>query len=362
VGDVAERAGVGVMTVSRALEAPHSVSEPLRARVEAAVEALGYVPDRFAGGLASAGTRLVTVIVPSLSRRVFSDIVHGADAVLRPRGFQILFSNTFYSLGQEEETCRAVLGWRPEGVIIAGVDHTAGTRRLLAEAGVPVVEAMELGDDPIDLNVGLSHLDAGRRMGEHLVARGYRRIGFVGTQLDADFRAARRRAGFLQALAGHGLACAAEDSGGAPASFRIDAEAMARLLERRAPVDALFCVNDELAVGAILDPRVPAPWRAGARRGRDCGLQRPRDRRRAGALADHRDLAAPPHRRARGARHPRSHRRAPARVAAHRRRLRDRGARERVMRPRETLACGMERALAHPAAGRTRAAVPGRAR
>ena len=191
------------------------------------------------------------MIVPSLSGRVFGEIIVGADEVLSPRGYQIMVSNTAYSLEDEETVCRSVLGWRPEGVIVSGIDHTAATRQLLTDAGIPVVEALELGANPIDINIGLSHLDAGRLAAEYLIGKGYRRLAFIGAQLDIDFRAQRRRAGFLQGLAAAGLDPVHDAAHAGSVGFASGAEALVAMLRAQARPDALFCVNDELAVGAI---------------------------------------------------------------------------------------------------------------
>ncbi|MCF3932351.1 LacI family DNA-binding transcriptional regulator [Acuticoccus sp. M5D2P5] len=249
--DVAREAGVGIMTVSRAINSPDAVSEKLRTRVESAVVALGYVPNRWAGTLASARSRLVTVIVPSLSSRVFGEIVSAADAVLTPHGYQIMVSNTAFSLDDEETVCRKVLGWRPEGIIISGIDHNPATREMLMQSGIPVVEALELGSDPIDINIGISHADAGATAAEHLLSRGRRRIAFIGAEMDLDFRAQRRRAGFCEALARHGVTPALEIHHSGRVGFATGARAMEELLASGEAVDAVFCVNDELAVGAV---------------------------------------------------------------------------------------------------------------
>jgi LacI family gluconate utilization system Gnt-I transcriptional repressor len=253
--DVAQRAGVAMMTASRALRSPATVSEKLRVRIDEAVHALGYVQNRFAGGLASEHTELVTVIVPLLSSRVFMDILRGADDVLSRQGYQILFSNTFYSLEQEEEICRRILGWQPDGVIIAGVDHTDGTRELLSRSGVPVVEALELGEHPVDINVGLSHRAAGQRMTEYLLAKGYRRVGFIGADPARDFRALRRFQGYTDALEAAGRRPAYVAAAPSPTSYRSGAEMLRIYLESGKRADALFCANDELAVGALLECR-----------------------------------------------------------------------------------------------------------
>jgi len=253
--EVAEHAGVAMMTVSRAINNPDAVSEELRTRIDESIKALGYVQNRFAGVLASVRTKLVTVVVPSLSSRVFAEIVRGADTVLSPGGYQILVSNTFFSLDDEEAVCRKVLGWRPEGIIVSGVDHNENTRALLRNAGVPVVEALELGRDPIDINIGLSHFEAGRTVGRYLIKKGYRRCAFIGAQMDIDFRAQRRLAGFQTALEEAGIEIVYRGDYDAPSTFEVGAQALSDLTESGQSVDALFCVNDELAVGAICESR-----------------------------------------------------------------------------------------------------------
>src|SRR3546814_14763285 len=77
IADVAARAGVSPITVSRALREPARVSEPLRRRIDAAVGALSYVPDQHARALASARTNVVGVLLPSLTNTVFADVMRG---------------------------------------------------------------------------------------------------------------------------------------------------------------------------------------------------------------------------------------------------------------------------------------------
>ena len=251
--DVAERAGVGTMTVSRALRSPDSVSAKLRARIDKAVAELGYVPNRLAGGLASARTRTVPVIVPSLSNNVFPDIVEGISQVLQEADLQLLLGNTRYFLADEERLVSTFLSWSPDGVIIAGLEHTDRTRRMLEAANIPVVEIVELGGGPIDMNVGLSHFDAGREMGEYLLARGYRCIAFVGPQMQRDLRSAQRMRGLHAALADVGVEPGPAMSLEKPSTVRAGVEAVSKLLAESPEIDAVFFANDDMAVGALLE-------------------------------------------------------------------------------------------------------------
>ena len=253
VKDVAERAGVGTMTVSRALRAPGSVSDKLRRRIDQAVADLGYVPNRLAGGLASSRTRTVPVIIPSLSNAVFPDIVEGISEVLQQHDLQILLGNTHYSLADEEALVSTFLSWSPDGVIITGLEHSERTRRMLAAAGIPVVEMVEWGEKAIDMSVGLSHSAAGQAMGEYLIAQGYRRIAFVGPQMDRDVRAAKRLDGLNAAFAKTGVEPGPVLSLDRPSTVRAGGDALARLLAVTPDIDAVFFANDDLAVGGLLE-------------------------------------------------------------------------------------------------------------
>ena len=249
---VAERAGVSPITVSRVINTPDAVSENLRDKVAVAIEALGYVPNRVAGALASAKSRVVPIIVPSLSNIVFLEVIQGAQDVLDAAGFQLLLGDTQFDLEREQALANTLLGWSPAGMIIAGLRHTERTRAMLRSWHRPVVEVMEYGARPIDMNVGLSHYKAGDAMGEHLVSRGYRNIAFVGARLKADYRATQRFKGLERCLKRHGLLCRPPFSQDAISSVELGGDALMRLLDMDKKLDAIFFANDDLAIGAIL--------------------------------------------------------------------------------------------------------------
>ncbi|MBR0650166.1 LacI family DNA-binding transcriptional regulator [Roseomonas terrae] len=241
------------MTVSRALREPDAVSSRVREKVATAVRDLGYLPNRFAGGLAARRSRLVTVIVSGISASVYADALRGADEVLRPLGYEVLISQLTETPEQEERAVAALLGWQPEGVILSGIERTDATRRMLHAAGVPVVEALELTDTPIDSNVGLDHRSAGIAMGRHLADRGYRRIAFYGARLDSDFRAFRRLEGLRAGLAECGLVPVRVVCSEAPSTPETGARFLRELLDDAAAPDAVFLSNDTIAMGALFE-------------------------------------------------------------------------------------------------------------
>ena len=110
------------MTVSRALKNPAQVLPEARARVEAAVAALGYVPSHAARTLASSRSRVVAVLVPSLSNEVFVDTLAGIQDCLGPAGYQFLIGNTNYSADKQAELVSTYLAHAPDGFLVTGID------------------------------------------------------------------------------------------------------------------------------------------------------------------------------------------------------------------------------------------------
>ncbi len=88
--EVAEQAGVSMITVSRAINTPSQVSEPTRTRVQAAISSLGYVPNLIAGGLRSARSHLVTALVPTTTGQLFGEMVQSLTDALELRGYQVM--------------------------------------------------------------------------------------------------------------------------------------------------------------------------------------------------------------------------------------------------------------------------------
>ena len=161
MADVAERAGVSAMTVSRALKEGSQVSKATREKIMAAVNELGYVLDQSAGSLSSRKTGFVAAIVPSINNSNFADTARGITDELESTGLQLLLGYTDYSIEKEEKLIEAMLRRRPEGIILTGGAHTDRARAgMLESAGIPVVETWDLPAKPIDQVVGFSNEEA----------------------------------------------------------------------------------------------------------------------------------------------------------------------------------------------------------
>ncbi|MES2550597.1 MAG: LacI family DNA-binding transcriptional regulator [Pseudomonadota bacterium] len=250
--DVSEASGVSEMTVSRVLRNRGDVSAPTREKVLEAARALGYVPNKIAGALASQRVNLVGVVIPSLSNMVFPEVMTGISEVLDGTGLQPVVGVTNYLPDREESVIYEMLSWRPSGMIIAGLEHSTAARAMLGRAGIPIVEIMDIDGDPINHAVGISHRRAGRQMAEAIIAAGYREIAFLGTQMPNDFRAKKRLEGFEEALAKAGLTLVDREYYSGGSALLKGREMTAAVLNRTPDVDFLYYSNDMIGAGGLL--------------------------------------------------------------------------------------------------------------
>ncbi len=255
--DVAAAAGVSKMTASRALRGDKDVSEASAEKVKRAAREIGYFGNHLAASLSSKRTDLIGVVVPSLSNIVFPQVMSGVTDALKGTPLQPVFGVTDYDHGAEYEIIRNMLSWRPAGLIVTGLDQPEKTRALLANAGIPIVQIMDCDGDPIDACVGFSHRGAGSEMATALLAKGIRRVGYIGRNLGMDTRAAKRKQGFRDGLREQGLdfvdAIDAQlhDEGADLSTVACGRHMTAQLLLRHGDLDCIYFSNDDLAFGGL---------------------------------------------------------------------------------------------------------------
>ncbi|MGF7159145.1 LacI family gluconate utilization system Gnt-I transcriptional repressor [Rhodoligotrophos appendicifer] len=249
--EVSEAAGLGMSTVSRVLRNHGSFSDETRARVMEVVEQLSYVPNRVAGALASAGSNLVGIVIPSLHNIVFPDLLSGAARSLTPHGYQPVIGVTEYDFAQEEALVQSMLAWRPAGFLLVGLEHTPRTRAMLASSGVRVGELLDTDGEGMDIVVGFSQREAGATSAKHLIAKGYRSIGYVGPAFDSDSRSAKRYEGFRSVLLECGLDLVDMEIITGTSSTEAGRAALERLLGRGKIFDAVYFSNDDFAMGGV---------------------------------------------------------------------------------------------------------------
>ncbi len=251
--DVAKLAGVAPITASRAINTPDQVSDEVLRKVQDAVQRTGYVPNRMAGALASARSRLIAAVVPSTVVSVFMETIEALNETLFNAGYQLMLGQSDYSAEREELLLEAIIGRRPDGIFLTGILPPGKGRTRLLASGIPVVETWDLTPTPIDMLIGFSHADIGRAVARFLIGKGRRRLALVRAD---DERAQRRAAAFTEAVAAQGLGEVHVVNVGASRSLKSGRQAMARLLAEAPDVDAIFCSSDLLALGVMTEARV----------------------------------------------------------------------------------------------------------
>ena len=249
--EVATRAGVSPITVSRVLRSPAKVAEETRLRVQQAIDEIGYVPNQVAGSLASNRTNLVVALVPSIANSLFADTVQGLTEVLHEHGLHVAIGQTGHSMEEEEALIAAFLAKRPCGMVLHATMHSPRARRLLEASGITVVETGAITQQPIDVVASYSNFDAAKAMTGHLIARGYRRIALVGPDIRERTREARR--GYVAALNESGLPFDQTLQLDLGQGLEAGVQAVGALMEFDQAVDAVFFLRVNAAIGAILE-------------------------------------------------------------------------------------------------------------
>ncbi len=249
---VAEAAGVSTMTVSRVMRGKDNVSDRTRDRVLETARKLGYIHNRLASSLASSRSEQIAVIIPSLRNSVFPEVLAGITDTLDGTGFQAVIGVTDYDLERERDLVVSMMSWRPAGMIITNSTHHEEVDRILTAANFPIVEVMELTGSPIDMCVGLDHFAAGRTMAQHLIGRGYRRFGYLGTDHETDRAAATRFAGFEKSLSENDRSIEAVLTVKEPSGIGLGRNNMRSLLAMSSDLDVVYFSNDAVAAGAMM--------------------------------------------------------------------------------------------------------------
>ena len=246
--DVAKAAGVSLITASRALSNPGVVSAKTIAKVRAAADATGYIPNLLAGGLKSKRSLLVAGVVPALAVSQFLPTVQCLTTELAAAGYQFILGQTAYDADVESAVLNAMIGRQPDGIVVTGLVASQKARERLMRSGIPVVETWDLSDNPIDMLVGFSHSDVGAEVGRYFLQKGWRHIGIASGN---DHRARMRRDGFQTAL-GREVPTAFVP---APSSLELGRRALADLLAQDPKLDAVCCSSDQLAHGVMVEAR-----------------------------------------------------------------------------------------------------------
>ncbi|WP_163560032.1 gluconate operon transcriptional repressor GntR [Halomonas sp. NO4] len=271
--DIADRVGATKMTVSRCLRDPATVSEGLRERIFSTAEQVGYIPNRAPDLLSRATSHSIGLLVPSLTNQVFADVLVGIETVTQPAGYHLMLSHYGYSQEIEERSLASLLSYNVDGVILSDSRHTLRTQRMLSTAGIPIVEIMDSRTPPLQYAVGFDNVQAAYDMVSEMIRRGRRHVLYLAVRLDERTR--QREKGYRQAMAEKDLTPVTLHRS-QRSSYSVGASLLGEILATHPATDAIFCTNDDVAVGAYFEClrrgiRVPEQMAIAGFHGHDVG-------------------------------------------------------------------------------------------
>jgi LacI family transcriptional regulator len=264
LSDVAHRARVSTATVSRLVNAPESVRPDSRARVEAAIAQLGYVPHAGARALKSRRSGTIGAVFPTVDNAIFAKAIDALQRRLAESDHQLLIATSSYDPAVEESQALNLLRRGADALVLCGCAQRASLLARLRMRGVPAVHAMSWPLPAGLVGVGFDNAGVMDRVVRYLLDLGHRHIALLaGVTRDND-RAAARALGVRRALEAAGLPLPASHAVERPYGLAPAREGLRRLLDARPTPTAVICGNDVLAMGALLEAQhlgLPVPGR-----------------------------------------------------------------------------------------------------
>jgi LacI family transcriptional regulator len=205
IQDVAERAGVSAMTVSRVINHPARVAASTRQRVEQAIHDLGFVPNALARSLLRGRTHTIALLVSDISNPFFTQIARGVEDVAQRNGYTVIFGNSDESPEKERQYIQALVSRRIDGLLIApaGSASRAMLDLLIRHRNPFVLIDRAIEGVSTDTVIGDS-VGGAQTLTEHLISLGHRRIALVNGAPEVP-TARDRLSGYLQMLRVHGI-------------------------------------------------------------------------------------------------------------------------------------------------------------
>jgi LacI family transcriptional regulator len=245
IRDIAERVGVSISTVGRALADDRRISAETKARVRAVADELGYVVHTAARVMRGQTSSLVGLVVPDVQNHFYSTVAKAISECCQEYGFQLVLSITDDDPAAELQHVRGLCSARAVGVVmIATASPLRETVSLLER--IPHVQLIRKSPQLRSDWFGIDDVAAMAEAVRHLVELGHRRIGYVGGST-AHSTGAERLGGFRRALADAGLEPAATETGGCDTDY--GRGAMERVLARKPT--AVVMGGARLTLGAL---------------------------------------------------------------------------------------------------------------
>ncbi len=260
IKDVAKLAGVSIATVSRYLNNPDTVQEKTRAKVQKAVQQTGYAPNSLARNFRRGKTSLVMVVLPSVGDPFFAGVMRGIWQVAQQEGYSILIRETQLNTLAFDEYSEIIFSKQADGIILLAAisPFRKGSGRLERKGGQlpPIVIGCETVVPELSLfpSVRVDNVGAAYEATRYLIELGHQRIAFMSGQ-HGSLLTLDREVGYRNAMKEAGLPVADEWMVEGEQTLAGSREATRQLLALDTRPTALFCANDEMAMGAMHEIR-----------------------------------------------------------------------------------------------------------
>jgi LacI family transcriptional regulator len=253
IKDVAREANVSIATVSRVLNNVDVVNEETKKKVLEAIEKLDYRPNIVARSLKTQRTKTIGIIIPDISNPIYPEIVRGAEDVSNIYQYNIMLCNTDLDPDKEVEYLRVLGEKMVDGVIYISNSLEKNVSKTIRDSNTPLVLIETNGRETDFPSVVIDNKQAAIDVVEYLINKGNKRIAYIGTDKNAINASALRYKGYKATLEKHGIAYDEKLTYFCKYSLKPEDgyEAMNSILSKTKDIDALFCVNDEIAMGAI---------------------------------------------------------------------------------------------------------------
>lgn len=251
--DLAEKAGVSVMTISKALRNAPDISANTKARIKILAEQMGYVPDSTAQGLRNRTSKIFGLVIPSMTDPLFARMVSAIETRTRELGYDLILAHTMGLADREEDSVKRMLSRRIDGLFISPVYRLAPSAPIYEELKrrrTPTVVLGQCGPFCNQFaNIESDDVNASQSATSHLIQLGHRRIAYLSGPLGSPW-AHERLEGYRRALRAADIEL--DDSLVFSAGSTIDegTKAALQLINESVQITAVQAVNDLVAIGA----------------------------------------------------------------------------------------------------------------
>jgi len=248
--DIATLAGLNKMTVSRYLRDPNQVSQRSRELISKIMEENNYIPNRAPEILLNARSKTIGVLIPSFRNQIFADVLAGIESVTSAHQYQTLIANYEYDSEREEREVLNLLSYNIDALILTGKKHTDRMVQYVRSSGIPVAELMDITEHCLDIQVGIDNEKAASEMTQAFLEAGKHSVAFLGSMDDP--RDVSRFRGVERTLSQRGLK-PYHVVPNAISSIALGRQLFLKTQQDRPDINAIFCTNDDLAVGVLLE-------------------------------------------------------------------------------------------------------------